>query len=194
MDGRRERGGRQTYLLLSTGPATSSPLAHLIFLNSTNKKNNKTRGFITAAHVSSRQTRGDAARCPHKCQHAGAGADKEADRGSPVPSTLAPPSLRERAIKNDEGRELNETLLVAGAAVPPFVGAVHSQQMLWISMAAPVCCEPARWAWGRENSPEKRFCTILEKEKQLCCLAQGLINGAAHTEQLGFTRARAPHC
>lgn len=53
MDGRRERGGRQTYLLLSTGPAASSPLAHLIFLNSTNKKNNKTRGFITAAHVSS---------------------------------------------------------------------------------------------------------------------------------------------
>ena len=45
VDGRRE-GGREadsaggTYLLLSTAPATSSPLAHLIFLSATNKKNN----------------------------------------------------------------------------------------------------------------------------------------------------------
>ena len=69
-------------------------------------------------------------------------------------------------MKNDEGRELNEILLAGGAAVPPFVGAMHSRQMLWISMAAPVCCELVRWAWGTENSPKKGFCTVLEKEKK----------------------------
>lgn len=85
----RQAGRLLGELSLSTVPATSSPLAHLIFLSSPNKKNTKRACFITTTQFPV----GDRASAPVNVRRAAAG--EEAGPRPPLtrPSTQAPASL-----------------------------------------------------------------------------------------------------